>query len=505
MPMADDHHDEEEFEIRKGLLWRLYISHFLSTWNMRSYEFTVILLFAEAYPESLLATSLRGVVTNGATFLFSPAIGAWVDRNASRFYTMKITIALQRACIILGCVLWIVLFVTPLHGTSRPDGQALGEPSSVPSDGAGKLVKSSIIAVLICFGIIERMCAVGNTLVMERDWVPTIASEVSHPPLHQLNAIMRRIDLISKILAPVFVSVIEVGTSPATLALITALLNAATVGVELMTAKSAWDKCHALKLAREPKDNLENDAALSGEVPEDGVVEIVEPEAERKGFALYFSSEACLASLSAALQSFSVLSLSGPMTTYLLTRNYSLPIITTARTSISVIEIGSTFIFPLAANFLRRHPVPFLPDPMAVLGVSGVTFQLALLVPCFIALLRVPLGIENPAEAYPGLTIIVFVFLGLSRLGHWTHNIAVQQIVQTKVPVAHRVGFSGVEMTFVSGAEIGRWASTAIWHKKDQFEGVALAGLMSVVLIWALFVAWVALARKRRGHAYTAI
>ncbi len=205
------------------------------------------------------------------------------------------------------------------------------------------------------------------------------------------------------------------------------------------------------------------------------------------------------ASLSAALQSFSVLSLSGPMTTYLLNRQYSLSIITTARTSISVIEIGSTLIFPVAASFLQRHPSALLPDSMATLGLSGVTFQVALLIPCFVALLLVPTGVEDPAAAFPGFTVLIFVFLGLSRLGHWTHNMAVQQIVQTRVPVAHRVGFSGVEMTFVSGAEIGRWASTAVWSTESAFKGVAAAGLGSVVLIWALFTAWVIITR-RRGH-----
>ncbi len=205
---------------------------------------------------------------------------------------MKITILVQRACIVLGCMLWILLFATPLHDADGGDGN--GGPST-RSLGAF-FSKDLIIAVLMLFGIVERMCAVGNNLVMERDWVPTIASEVSRPPLHQLNATMRRIDLISKILAPVFVSVVAIRTSPAVLALVTACINAATVAVELVTARTAWDKCHALKLARESKDGLDQDgdATPPNEVLDVGAVEIVEPRAEKTGFALYFSSDACL-------------------------------------------------------------------------------------------------------------------------------------------------------------------------------------------------------------------
>lgn len=249
-----------------------------------------ILLFAAAYPDSLLPTSIRGVLTNGVTLLLSPAIGRWVDRNASRFYTMKITIVVQRACIVAGCVLWMLLFLSPHQQTA--DGFASQEATLRLGS---YLSKTVIIGILMLFGIVERMCAVGNNLVMERDWVPTIASEVSQPPLHQLNAIMRRIDLVSKILAPVVVSTIAIKTSSIVLVIVTAGINLATVGIELATARTAWNKCNALKLAREPKDvatvlrsSLDGaDAASIISTPE-------EAQHEKQGLALYFSNDVCL-------------------------------------------------------------------------------------------------------------------------------------------------------------------------------------------------------------------
>lgn len=475
-----------------------------------------ILLFAAAYPDSLLPTSIRGVLTNGVTLLLSPAIGSWVDRNASRFHTMKITIVVQRACIVAGCVLWMLLFLTP---QSQP-GHA-SHSSQVLLKLRSYLSKDLIISILMLFGIVERMCAVGNNLVMERDWVPTIASEVSKPPLHQLNAIMRRIDLVSKILAPVFMSTIAIKTSWVVLIMVTAGVNLATVGVELATARTAWNKCNALKLAREPKavanmlrSSLDNaDVASITVIPE-------EVQQEKRGLALYFSNSVCLgmpsprpplllptppnvslASLSAALQSFSVLSLSGPMTTYLLTRHYSLSLITSARTAISAIEIGSTLLFPFLASFLSHHPISVLPNPMSVLGLSGATLQLTFLLPCFLALASLPTTSPDPAKSYPALTAAVFVFLGLSRLGHWTHNMAVQQIAQTRVAPRHRAEFSGVEMTFVSAAEIWRWACAAVWSRPSQFTGVAAAGLGSVVVVWGLFAAWIWTERRSRRVA----
>jgi len=137
-----------------------------SNWLM-STDTGQILLFAAAYPDSLLPTSIRGILTNGATLLLSPTIGSWVDRNASRFHTMKMTIVVQRACIVAGCLLWMLLFLSA--------GQTMAEgPQGQPMLSLGRyLPKDLIIAILVVFGVVERVCAVGNNLVMERDWVPT--------------------------------------------------------------------------------------------------------------------------------------------------------------------------------------------------------------------------------------------------------------------------------------------------------------------------------------------
>jgi len=140
---------------------------------------------------------------------------------------------------------------------------------------------------------------------------------------------------------------------------------------------------------------------------------------------------------------------------------------------------------------------------MSVLGLSGVTLQLALLVPCFLTLASLPppgSSPDNDDPHHPALTTAaVFAFLGLGRLGHWTHNMAVQQIAQTRVTPRHRAEFSGVETAFVSAAEIGRWACAAVWSRPEEFTVVAAAGLGSVVVVWGLFLSWAWVERGRKG------
>jgi solute carrier family 40 (iron-regulated transporter), member 1 len=228
----------------------------------------------------------RGVLTNMSTFIFSPAIGRWVDRNSVRFNTIQRTIVLQRMSIIAACFLWIGLFVAD---PADPAPSSFGE--ATPSAGSLTRNKNLVISVVVFFGIVERMCAVGNQFVMERDWVPTLASETTRPKLHVLNATMRRIDLISKIVAPVFVSVIALRCSSAVLAGVIAALNAVTVAVEVVTARMAWDRCQVLKMERG-----DSKAGGDGDV-RDGVV-VLESNPHEQGLKLFFGSDVCLGEFS---------------------------------------------------------------------------------------------------------------------------------------------------------------------------------------------------------------
>jgi iron-regulated transporter 1 len=53
----------------------------------------------------------------------------------------------------------------------------------------------------------------GHSIAVERDWVTTIAAKHSEDTLTRLNAYMRRIDLLCKLLAPLFMSLLTTTTS----------------------------------------------------------------------------------------------------------------------------------------------------------------------------------------------------------------------------------------------------------------------------------------------------
>jgi len=140
-------------------------------------------------------------------------------------------------------------------------------------------------------------------------------------------------------------------------------------------------------------------------------------------------------------------------------------------------------------------------DPFVALtqvGTMGLLWQCVTLLSASISLLLIPTTSPKPESSHPVATGLFFVLLALSRLGLWTGNLVELTIVQISISPASRAEFSGVEMAFMSAAEIGRWGITGILPRPSQFKGVAISGLAVVFVSFLLFLSW-AQSRHLRG------
>ena len=63
------------------VLIRLYISHFLSTWNSRMFEFGAVLFLATIFPGTLLYASVYALVRSLSAVVLSSWLGSVVDRS----------------------------------------------------------------------------------------------------------------------------------------------------------------------------------------------------------------------------------------------------------------------------------------------------------------------------------------------------------------------------------------------------------------------------------------
>lgn len=137
--------------IPSHLAYRLYTSHFLSTWNSRLFEFGSVLFLASIYPQTLLPMSVYALVRSGAAIIFARVLGAWIDRG-ERLSTVQISIIGQRLAVAASCAIFWVL--QQEHDTIK-----------------GGKVKNGLFAATVVLACVEKLCSVLNLVSIERDWV----------------------------------------------------------------------------------------------------------------------------------------------------------------------------------------------------------------------------------------------------------------------------------------------------------------------------------------------
>ena len=246
--------------------------------------------------------------------------------------------------------------------------------------------KHLLFAVVVGLGILEKLSGTANMISMERDWIPLLASQTSDSTysLTQLNAVMRRIDLICKLVSPVMISVVIAASGSTRIGvMVVAGMSALSWGVEIWCARRVWNTNPRL---REPKVNKD---VISGETLEP--VDTLNPgwlqraevcltagfHNQVMGLRSYFGSDVWMPSLSGALLHLSVLSYSATLLTYLLDSGFSLALITIARTLGSVVEVSSTFVAPVGVQYLSRSSKDHLAreDTEALLDNQGPDAQ----------------------------------------------------------------------------------------------------------------------------------
>ena len=70
---------------------QLYVSHLLSTWNVRGFEFGAVLFLATIFPGTLLPMSVYALVRAASAIVLSPVVGRYIDSGA-RLQVIRVSI-----------------------------------------------------------------------------------------------------------------------------------------------------------------------------------------------------------------------------------------------------------------------------------------------------------------------------------------------------------------------------------------------------------------------------
>ena len=433
---------------RKSVLIRLYASHFLSYWNSRAFEFGAVLFLAAIFPDSLLYASIYALGRSLAGTLLSSRVGSYVDRSG-RLRAIRNSIIWQRTSVAASCGLFLLML-------SSHDSFTLWIcfPTSV---------------ILACF---EKLAAIGNTVAVERDWVIVVA-DATGTQRAILNATVRRIDLICKLLAPVAVALIDAyWTTTAIWAVL--VMNTCSAFVEHFAIAQVYSRIPELAV----KELALNDGAEAN--LDDRILSRSWITANIEPWREYFLSPTFLASFSLSLLYLTVLSTGVHWQTYMLSLHFSGLSVAIFRMTAVISELSATLFAPM----LMRRIGPIRS------GLWSINWQVAWLALAVVAFLAI--SGDGKISAAALTTGIV-----MSRMGLWGIDLSVQFIVQESVPADVRGRFSSCEMALQNFWEMLSFVGTIVFSRPDQFRYPALVSFCAVAISAACFAAFV---RKERGH-----
>ncbi|KAL2037969.1 hypothetical protein N7G274_009188 [Stereocaulon virgatum] len=541
----DEGHDTpfEKFTGRQA--YRLYVSHSLSMWNSRMYEFSVILFIQAAFPENLRASSINGIAETICVLFFSGALGRWVDRNPSRLQALLLTITINRITVLVSCITWF--FILSISNSAQ---------------------KYVLFAIALFLGMVEKLSRGTNILCMERDWVPTLAnpcvdaSSPMHHDLTHLNTIMRRIDMLCKLIAPLAVStfVSTVGSQRIAAAVV-ALTSTSSWALERGCAHRVWKQNGRLRVRKDAAQDTGNgnnannsmqlslhgyrelfSAHLARDVVLKTISEVVgSSRAYVSSLQDYFRSAVWIPSVCAAIPHASVLTFSGTMITYLLNAGLSLKAVTGARASGAIFEIGSTFMFPWAVGILSpetdqtiggygtkgynrldagtafpgaedhsptdvdqdldfKQGAPDIENGVVRVGCWSICFLCLSLIPTLLSLFYLNSTLPNPTptpttptspmKTHPVAVLLLILFISISLLFRWTYDLCATQLTQTLVPAAQRSSFGGTEMSVVSMISLVHWVAAAVWSMQSDFKWLAMGSFVMIGIAGGAYFGW---------------
>ncbi|XP_054909015.1 LOW QUALITY PROTEIN: solute carrier family 40 member 1-like [Poeciliopsis prolifica] len=165
----------------------IYMGHALSTWGDRMWNFAVAVFLVELYGNSLLLTAVYGLVVAGSVLLLGANIGNWVDRNP-RLKVAQTALLVQNSCVITCGVLLMLVFHFKAQLVELYNGWIL----------------TFCYILVISIANVANLASTATSITIQRDWVVVVAGQDSSS-LADMNATVRIIDQLTNILAPMLV------------------------------------------------------------------------------------------------------------------------------------------------------------------------------------------------------------------------------------------------------------------------------------------------------------
>eukprot|EP00559_Dactyliosolen_fragilissimus_P003059 CAMPEP_0184864522 /NCGR_PEP_ID=MMETSP0580-20130426/15261_1 /TAXON_ID=1118495 /ORGANISM="Dactyliosolen fragilissimus" /LENGTH=594 /DNA_ID=CAMNT_0027363353 /DNA_START=71 /DNA_END=1855 /DNA_ORIENTATION=- len=503
---ANENHERNDIARARKIL---YFSHLMSKFSEATWQFSIVLfLSALVNYESLILVSSYGLVCGLAKVLFGSAAGKFVDKNNDvtngnvwkRLHVARVFLWCQNVCVIMAtisCAYLLLNFVNEGGDafSRKVQKKHMDENFDHTDDGALSTFNYFgilLLVILHILGAIADLFDAAFTVAIERDWIVVmsesfgrvqlgVSEEERKMWLSETNVTLKQIDLLCKVMGPVFAGFFvsgfnnfytssslggpnnsSSGLGLAYAALFIGLINTISLVVELKCSEFIYYLVPALRSKRENKSD-ENDVEKVS-MPK-------KKSAKDHGLSslkIYITQPVFYGGIALAILYFNVLTFGGIMTAYLTFRNVTFGTIGVWRGIAALVGLCGTFIY--------RHS--FQNVGVCMTGLWSILFQLFCMCIAFASLF---VNDDQNGDHNDHLPLPLLVFLiGIcaSRVGLYVFDIAITQIMQELVPEEIRGIIGGTQKSLNSFFLLLGFCLGLIFPSPTQFPIIAGAGII---------------------------
>ncbi|GAA5885225.1 hypothetical protein JCM16303_005963 [Sporobolomyces ruberrimus] len=451
--------------IDKRALLSLLAQHSSSTWGQRCFEFASYLFLIHLYPRTTLEPSIFGFFTTGAAIVFSGTVGSFVDRFP-RLRFVRATIVVQKATVGAAYVLFLISFIE------------IG-----PQEGERKRLLDGFFAIITILSALLNLATIGISVAVERDWVTRIAQGDS-ALLTKLNTYLRRIDLLSKLVAPLFVSLLTTAASYTFAAAF--LLGFALVSLcfEFIWIEIVYKRLPILadstKLQPEQVQSSPTEASFRDRSLLANVTILLERlkvriVSELRDWVIFIKAPVFFSCL-----------FDGSMLAYLKAHDYSDGFVAGMRGVGVVTGLMGTVLMPLLEKKIG----------LVRAGSWSIWSEVITLVPAVLAFF-----VGAPKVGSKGLpynSALLFSGMALSRIGLWSFDLCQLKELQEALNDHPRKNtIMALQFSLQNMLDLIKYIVTIIFNKPSEFKWPVIISFTSVVLGALCYLVYV---RKERGH-----